>query len=209
MQAAVQKSLNAEALLPDLAFRLRKPAHSSSEETLSFLMFLCSSPRGWEREECLEAQTLSWVFFKLEKESGWTEGFAKRITSDGSACRPALLESAFPYTSAHGSSTGLHLLPGDAGIQFYCQCIFIFACFRRQFVGLSALVSVSEPVFNASESTRLCTVQNPFPIFKPVHCPHPVTITLGEGYPRVSVELRKALQICSDASSGILFHPGI
>lgn len=90
----------------------------------------------------------------LRRKVGGLKGqFAKRIASDGSACRPALLESAFLYVSAHGSSTGLHLFPRDAGIQFYCQCIFIFACFRRQFVGLSALVGVSEPMFNASEST--------------------------------------------------------
>lgn len=185
------------------------PSGSESQLTAavrrhSHFQCFCAASGGWEREECLEVLTLSWVFSKLEKKVGGLKGqFAKRIASDGSACRPALLESAFLYVSAHGSSTGLHLFPRDAGKQFYCQCIFIFACFRRQFVGLSALVGVSEPMFNASESTRLCTVQNPFPIFKPVHYPHPVIITVGEGYPRW-VELRRALQICNDAPSGML-----
>lgn len=103
VQAAIQKSPRAEAVLANLDFRLANPARNSNEELLSFLMFLCSSPRGVEKQG---SSWRHWHFPELSPGSGRKVGgqkgqFAKRGTSNGSACKPALLESVFPGISPH------------------------------------------------------------------------------------------------------------
>lgn len=169
----MQKSPRAEAVFANLSLRLANPARDSSKELLSFPMFLCSSPRGVEKESSWRC----WHFPELYPGSGRKVGgrkglFAKRGALNGSTCKPALLEGVFPSISLHVPpsmcrspflSRGcwkMDLLP--VHMYLYCQCIFILARFRRRFVGLSAQVGISRPVFNASESTRLCTPSSSF-----------------------------------------------
>lgn len=172
IQAAMQKSPRAEAVFTNLGVRLANPARDSSKEPLSFPMFLCSFPRGVEKESSWR----HWHFPQLSPGSGRKVGgrkgqFAKRGTLNGSACMPALL-GVFPGISPHALpstcrspflSQGcwkMDLLP--VHVYLYCQCIVILARFGRWFVGLSAQVGISRPVFNASESTRLCTPSSSF-----------------------------------------------
>ena len=80
--------------------------------------------------------------------------------SNGSACKPAAFPALVPMSLLQHA--GPRPFPRDAGGKVCCQRIFIFAGFGRQFIGLSAQQGISEPMFNASESTRLCTPSSSF-----------------------------------------------
>lgn len=112
-------------------------------------------------EADLPAPALPRAFSRLRKEHGWAKGEAfKEGISNGSACKPAPFPALVPMSLLQ--HTGPHPFPRDAGGKLFCQCIFIFVSFGRQFIGLSAQVGISEPMFNASESTRLCTPSSSF-----------------------------------------------
>jgi len=75
--------------------------------------------------------------------------------SNGFACKPAPFPTLFPTSLLQHA--GPHPFPRDTGGKVCWQCMFVFARFGGQFIGLSAQEGISEPMFHASESTRLCT----------------------------------------------------
>lgn len=137
-----------------------------------FRCFCAALLEAWKRR--VAGGTSISLSFLQAQEGKWVDerGSLQRVALNGSACKPALLEGVFPGISPHAPpsmcrspflSRGcwkMDLLP--VHMYLYCQCIFILARFRRRFVGLSAQVGISRPVFNASESTRLCTPSSSF-----------------------------------------------